>query len=161
MDIKQLCIDIATKENGKEVINILKNKGLWDDEKYWKPVGNHKGLNNHSIIGNQQSNPANALVEKLVNSGDSALMLKCLESKIDPKSLDAPKNLKEAVSTFFNVRDGRWIELDKAKKSRLAEKYCNLIVTGEKGAGANPSYTIIDSAEGQEPEDFKKTFLSF
>ena len=47
MDIKQLCIDIATKENGKEVINILKNKGLWDDEKYWKPVGNHKGLNNH------------------------------------------------------------------------------------------------------------------
>jgi hypothetical protein len=160
MDIKQLCIDIATKENGKEVINILKNKGLWDDEKYWKPVGNHKGLNNHSIIGNQQSNPANALVEKLVNSGDSALMLKCLESKIDPKSLDAPKNLKEAVSTFFNVRDGRWIELDKAKKSRLAEKYCNLIVTGEKGAGANPSYTIIDSAEGQEPEDFKKTFLS-
>ena len=42
----------------------------------------------------------------------------------------------------------------------MAEKYCNLVVTGEKGTGANPTYTIIDSAEGQEPDDFHKTFLS-
>ena len=160
MDIKQLCIDIATKENGKDVISILKNYNLWDNQKYWNLVGNQKGLNNHSIIGSQQSNPANALVEKLVNSGDSALMLKCHESGLNPKSPEAPSNLKEAVSSFFHVEDGRWIDADINKKSKLAEKYCNLIVTGEKGPGANPTYTIIDSAEGQEPEDFQNTFLS-
>ena len=160
MDIKRLCIDIATKEDGNEVIEILKNYNLWDDEKNWKLVGNNEDYNNHSIIGSQQSNAANALVEKLVNSGDSALMLKCLENDVDPKSDDAPINLKEAVSSFFNVEDGRWIDVDRVKKSQLAEKYCNLVVTGEKGPGANPTYTIIDSAEGQEPEDFKKTFLS-
>ena len=160
MDIKQLCIDIATKEDGNEVIEILKNYNLWDDKNNWELVGNNKDQNNHSIIGAQQSNAANALVEKLVNSGDSALMLKCLESGVDPESDDAPINLKEAVSTFFNVVDGRWIEVDTVKKNQLAEKYCNLVVTGEKGIGANPTYTIIDLAEGQEPEDFKKTFLS-
>ena len=160
MDIKQLCIDIATKEDGNEVIEILKNYNLWEDEKYWKLVGNNKDLNNHSIVGIQTSNPANALVEKLVNSGDSALMLKCLEKGVDPKSDDAPINLKEAVSSFFNIEDGRWIDANRIKKSQLAEKYCNLVVTGEKGPGANPTYTIIDSAEGQEPEDFQKTFLS-
>ena len=156
MDIKQLCIDIATKEDGNEVIEILKNYNLWEDEKYWKLVGNNKDLNNHSIVGIQTSNPANALVEKLVNSGDSALMLKCLEKGVDPKSDDAPINLKEAVSSFFNIEDGRWIDANRIKKSQLAEKYCNLVVTGEKGPGANPTYTIIDSAEGQEPEIFKK-----
>ena len=160
MNIQKLCTDIATKEDGLEVIAILKKNNLWDDTKYWKLVGNNKDYNNHSIIGSQQSNPANALVEKLVNSGDSALMLNCLEKGIDPKSNEAPNNLKEAVATFFNVEDGRWIDADKTKKNQLAEKYCNLVVTGEKGTGANPTYTIIDSAEGQEPEDFKKTFLS-
>ena len=84
MNIQKLCTDIATKEDGLEVIAILKKNNLWDDTKYWKLVGNNKDYNNHSIIGSQQSNPANALVEKLVNSGDSALMLKCLEKGIDP-----------------------------------------------------------------------------
>ena len=149
MDIKKLCIDLATKENGKEVITILKKYNLWDNEKHWKFVGNQEESNNHSIIGSQQSNPANALVEKLVNSGDSALMLNCRESGIDPKAIDAPDNLKEAVSTYFNIEDGRWIEADTIKKNKLAEKYCNLVVTGEKGKGANPTYTIIDSAECQ------------
>ena len=43
---------------------------LWDDKNNWELVGNNKDQNNHSIIGAQQSNAANALVEKLVNSGD-------------------------------------------------------------------------------------------
>ena len=160
MDIKELCIDIATTENGNEVIKILKKYNLWNNKNHWKFVGNQEGSNNHSIIGSQQSNPANALVEKLVNSGDSALMLNCRESGIDPKGIDAPDNLKAAVSNYFNIEDGRWIEADTIKKNKLAEKYCNLVVTGEKGQGANPTYTIIDSAEGQEPGDFQNTFLS-
>ena len=160
MDIKELCIDIATTENGNEVIKILKKYNFWNNKNHWKFVGNQEGSNNHSIIGSQQSNPANALVEKLVNSGDSALMLNCRESGIDPKGIDAPDNLKAAVSNYFNIEDGRWIEADTIKKNKLAEKYCNLVVTGEKGQGANPTYTIIDSAEGQEPGDFQNTFLS-
>ena len=36
MDIKQLCIDIATKEDGNEVIEVLKNYNLWDDKNNWE-----------------------------------------------------------------------------------------------------------------------------
>ena len=163
-NLRKLCIDIATKEDGQEVIEILKQHNLWDNEENWRVVGYKSEqdnlLNNHSIIGSQQSNAANALVEKLINSGDSALILNCLENGINPESDDAPKNMKEAVSNFFDVKDGRWVDTPTAKKRELAEKYCNLVVTGEKGRNANPTYTIIDSAEGQEPHDFHKTFLS-
>ena len=36
MDIKKLCIDLATKENGKEIIKILKKYNLWDNKNHWK-----------------------------------------------------------------------------------------------------------------------------
>ena len=119
MNIQKLCTDIATKEDGLEVIAILKKNNLWEDTKYWKLVGNNKDYNNHSIIGSQQSNPANALVEKLVNSGDSALMLKCLEKGIDPKSNEAPNNLKEAVATFLMWKMGAGLMQIKPRKTSL------------------------------------------
>ena len=164
MDIESLCLEIAKVEDGNQVIQILKGNNLWEDEDCWALVGSKPGEdyegNNHATIGNQQSNPSNALVEKLVNCGDSALLLKCFEKGIDPKSADAPDNVRDAIEKFFNVRGGRWINAPDKDRTLLGKKFCNLVATGEKGRNSNPMLTIIDSAEGQHPNDFYKTFMS-
>ena len=64
------------------------------------------------------------------------------------------------MQKFFGVLDGKWMNLQPRERTNLAEIYCNLIATGEKGTGANPTYTILDKGEGQHPEDFTKTFMS-
>ena len=109
MNLKKLCLNLAMTEDGNEVVKILKQNNLWDNEKEWQLVGFHddKNSNNASIINNQQSNAANALVEKLINCGDSALMLKCREMGIDPKSKDAPRNVSEAIEKLFDIEYGK------------------------------------------------------
>jgi hypothetical protein len=164
MNLEKLCLEIAKVEDGKKVKEILKNYNLWENEDNWVSVGSKIGkvsdLNNHSTIGNQQSNPANALVEKLVNCGDSALLSKCVERGIDPMSNDAPLDVRDAIRQFLGVQRGRWINATPSEKTKLSENYCNLVATGETGRSANPTFTIIDSAEGQHPDAFEETFLS-
>lgn len=165
MDKKKLCLELAKSDDGDDVIKILKKNNLWENSANWHIVGsqiNDHSLNNHGTIGNQQSNPANALVEKLVNCGDSALMLECKLKNIDPRGSDAPKSVREATEKLFGIEQGRWINAQEGRKDRIAEKYCNLVATGAKGRGSDicPTYTIFDSAEGQHPKDFKTTFMS-
>jgi len=164
MNLQNLCLKIAKVEDGKEVIEILKTYGLWDCEENWVPVGSKPGEefheNNHATIGNQQSNPANAIVEKLVNCGDSALLLKAQEHGIEPKDDNAPGNVREAIGNFFNLSAGKWIHATPSEKTRFGEKYCNLVATGEYGRNSKPTFSVIDSAEGQHPHNFQKTFLS-
>ena len=156
--IKKLCLDIVKADTQEDIKNILEKKGLWDEEN-WFVVGGDDDYANHGIIGNQQSNPANALVEKMINCGDSALMLNTKLSGIDPKSDDAPKSVSEAVEKFFDVQNARWINCSSPKIKEISEKFCNVVVTGEKNE-KNPNYSIIDQAEGQAPTDFEKTFLA-
>ena len=164
MNLQKLCLELATTEDGNEVIKILKKNSLWDNEKEWQLVGFHddKNTNNAAIINNQQSNAPNALVEKLINCGDSALMLRCRELGIDPKSQDAPKNVSQAIERLFDIDYGRWNNATTQKRNSLGTEYCNLVVTGMAGRGKDvcPTYTVIDKAEGQAPEKFKETFLS-
>ena len=164
MNLKKLCLNLAMTEDGNEVVKILKQNNLWDNEKEWQLVGFHddKNSNNASIINNQQSNAANALVEKLINCGDSALMLKCREMGIDPKSKDAPRNVSEAIEKLFDIEYGKWNNASSQTRNSLGTEFCNLVVTGMAGRGKDvcPTYTVIDKAEGQAPEKFKDTFLS-
>ena len=78
MNLEKLCLEIAKTEEGEKVKDILDQYSIWDNDDCWKAVGSKgdddKDLNNFSIIGSQQSNPANALVEKLVNCGDSTYL---------------------------------------------------------------------------------------
>ena len=76
MNNKQLALKLASAETEAEVIKILTSEGLWNDLSRWQPYG--KNENNFSIIGNQQSNPDAALVEKLINSVDAVLMKECM-----------------------------------------------------------------------------------
>ena len=113
IDLEKLCIEIATTDDGDDVKTILENYSLWNDKSCWKAVGSKgdddKNLNNFSIIGSQQSNPVNALVEKLVNCGDSALILRCQEEGLDLEGNNAPENIKVAMEKLLDVEDGRWI----------------------------------------------------
>ena len=39
IDLKKLCIEIATTEDGDDVKGILENYSLWNDRSCWKAVG--------------------------------------------------------------------------------------------------------------------------
>ena len=117
-------------------------------------MNNH--LNNYAIIGNQQEAAEVALVEKFVNCIDHLLILKCLELGIDPKGVDAPSSMAEAVEKFFNINRGDFSSLNHTARSELADNI-KFIATGKKDS---PCYIISDLGEGQHPQDFETTFLS-
>jgi len=111
---------------------------------------------NRSVVGNQQSHPVAALVEKLVNSIDAILTAECISRDIQPHSSAAPSSMQQAIADFFPVHEGRIQNLPPSARTELA-KSIKLIATGAK---KEPNYTIIDKGEGQHPDDFPNTFLS-
>lgn len=154
MDIKKLCLDLVYCNTENEIVKILNKYGFWNSHKDWHSYGDTE--NNFATIGNQQTKPEAALVEKLINSVDAMLTSKCLERKINPEGRDAPKSMKNALIKFFNIYDGKLTNLSSAERGRLAENIC-LVATGTK---ANPSYTIIDKGEGQSAKEMPNTILS-
>ena len=82
-----------------ELHHFIESKPSVFKQENWYPVGANES--NYGIIENQQSNPIAALVEKVTNSIDALLMKKCLENGIDPKGVDAPKSMSEAVLRFY------------------------------------------------------------
>ncbi|OLD40789.1 MAG: hypothetical protein AUI21_03550 [Nitrospirae bacterium 13_1_40CM_2_62_10] len=141
-------------ETESEVVQLLQESHLWDDRASWKSYGDIN--NNRGIVGNQQSSPVAALVEKLVNSIDAVLTAECLKRGIDPAGPDAPQTMHEAVKEFLGVYDGRIETVTASQRTRLAERV-RLIACGTR---EQPAYMILDQGEGQHPEDFPRTFLS-
>ena len=161
MNLEKLCIKLAKSDDGNDVIKVLKEYKLWDDMSYWETLGGaaFKDKNTESIVGAQQSNPVNALIEKLINSGDSTLILKAREKGIDPKSKEAPKNVKEGMEQLLDVTNGKWINVGEKRRVDISKEFCNLVATGQSGRGAMPCMTVYDHAEGQAPENFEDSFL--
>lgn len=153
MDYENLCLCLADSESEQEIINHLRIAGFWDDSSCWRNFGGIE--DNWSTIGNQQSNPQSALVEKLINSVDAMLMAKCLESGIKPDGAGAPQSLIEAVKKFFNIPQGKLSLLDTRIRTRLAEN----IYLVSSGLKSNPCYSIIDKGEGQTPNNMPNTIL--
>jgi len=153
-DLKDLCIDLAKSESEKEVIDILKKWGYWDDPTAWRYYGDNE--NNFAVIGNQQSAPDSALVEKIINSVDAVLMRECLRRGIEPESKDAPLTIEDTLEKFFNIKHGMLTNLLPRERRGLAENIL-LVATGKK---SNPNYQIIDKGEGQTPKKIPETFLS-
>ncbi|OGD83584.1 hypothetical protein A2572_04775 [Candidatus Collierbacteria bacterium RIFOXYD1_FULL_40_9] len=153
-DAKSLCLKLIKSENENEVISVLQFYNLWQDDNNWLYYGNNE--NNFSTIGNQQSTAEAALVEKLINSVDAVLMKECLKSEILPESKEAPQTIEEAVHRFFGVFKGKLANVDPRIRSELAKNIL-LVATGDKN---NPSYSIIDTGEGQSPNKIPNTFLS-
>jgi hypothetical protein len=154
MQLKDLCLALIKCERENEVINILKNEGYWDNSENWHYFGGDE--NNYSIIGNQQSKPEAAIVEKIINSVDAVLMGECYQRDIKPDSEDAPSSIKDSLIKFFNIDEGKLTNIPAKERSKLAENIC-FIATGQK---TNPTYTIIDKGEGQTPAKLHDTILS-
>ena len=139
MDHKSLCLNLAQGDTEKDIINLLKNAGYWDDPNVWEYYGNIE--NNYGTIGNQSNMAEFALVEKITNSIDAILIGECLKKGIDP---------------FFNIPNGDLFNITSGERTDLA-KMIKLVVTGTR---KNPSYAIIDSGEGQSPDKLSSTILS-
>jgi len=151
---EDLCLRLAIAESEIEVENLLRSEGLWDDLDNWVSYGDTDM--NRSIVGNQQSSPVAALVEKIINSLDAVLTYRCMASGVDPKASQAPKTMQEAVEQLFRIKEGKIQNLTPGERTAFAENI-KLVATGSK---KNPNYIIMDKGEGQHPDDFKNTFLS-
>ena len=154
MQLKDLCIALANCEAEEEVIEILKREKYWDNPENWYFFGDDE--NNYSIIGNQQSKPESAIVEKIINSVDAMLMGECMKRGVKTDSPEAPRSIKDALVTLFKIPDGKLTNIPAKERSKLAENIC-FIATGQK---TNPTYTIVDKGEGQTPAKLQDTILS-
>ncbi len=70
--LKVHCLSLMEADSEEDVIDILTKVGHWNNPNVWRFYGDNE--NNFSTIGNQQSKPEAALVEKLINSVDARLM---------------------------------------------------------------------------------------
>jgi hypothetical protein len=159
--IRDLCVGLLYAETEDEVIALLQNADYWEDPTLWRHYGDVE--NNWGQGGNQQSLAEAALVEKIVNSVDARLINECLERGIDPKGPDAPKNIREAVSRFFEGGSGDKISIGGFLEEWTAEKI-RQVAQGITlcGTGTKPilNLTISDCGEGQSPRKLPTTIMS-
>lgn len=146
-------MSLASAESERDIVAILKNNQLWSSE-HWRDYGDNE--NNFAVIGNQQSAPDAALVEKFINSVDAVLMKKCMLHGVDPTSTTAPTNVKQALASFFNIPQGKLSNLSDSQRTSLAQNI-HFVATGTK---RKPNYSIVDLGEGQTPASLPDTILS-
>jgi len=150
---EQFFWNIYDASNEDELHRLVQSHPLLSNPANWKPYGTE---NNFSTFENQQSNPIAALVEKITNAIDALLTKQCLVNGINPKSVDAPKTMQEAVERFYRIKNGDFGELLPQERRSVAEDI-QVIATGDNSA---PNITVYDNGEGQHPDDFVSTFLS-
>lgn len=149
MEDKALLAEFLAAETEESALEILTKKGLLNDDKRWRVLGGMP--NNQSIVHNQQTTAAAAMVEKVTNAIDAILMRKVRAAGIDPRGPKAPQSMPAAVEKFY----GDLSESDDIRK--LAEESMVMYATGSNSL---PSISLYDAGEGQLAEDFPKTFCS-
>lgn len=158
-ELKRMCLSLLHADTEEEVIQILQQNGFWDVSDLWRYYGDKE--DNFSVIGNQQSQPEAALVEKVVNSVDAVLMGECWLRGISPEDSGAPKSIHEAVALYFAGdaqkhhtlgHIGYWTTQKRTDVSRSI----TIAATGER---ANPCFSISDAGEGQTPNAMPSTLL--
>ena len=155
MNNESLMNTLLLAEHEDDVLMALEDAGYSvENDANWIPLGHNPG--NFSVVGNQQEDPAAALIEKVVNSIDAVLLGECYQLNIDPESEAAPNSMQDAVEQFFNAPGGRLDRLDPSERTKLADRI-HLVATGDK---RSPCYCVIDRGEGQTPNQFSETFLS-
>jgi hypothetical protein len=159
---KKLALDLLVADSEDTVIEILKKAGFWDKPAAWRLYGDRDS--NYATIGNQQSRPEAALVEKIVNAVDARMLNECLIRGTDPESKDAPTSLRAAIARYFENRElkgeiGGRIEEWERNRIQQQEQHITLAVTGQKPPEV-PCLTLVDTGEGQTPARLSETFLS-
>ncbi len=156
--MKALFLKLYQAKNETELQSVIDLNPIFQDPSNWYPLGGNE--NNFATIENQQASAIGALIEKFTNSIDATLMKKCYESGLDPKSLNAPKTMQEAIEKFYGDKY-KWLLSEYRKKQALDIQVIADGTTKLKHARTyDTSLTIYDNGEGQHPEDFETTFLS-
>lgn len=143
--------ELLAAETEEAVLAALHKRGLLQQSDRWAYLGGMP--NNQSVVLNQQSTPAAALVEKLTNSIDAILLRHCKQEGFDPRGAQAPQSMQKATERYF----GDLGALSKERIREVAEENIVLYATGSK---ARPSLAIYDAGEGQNAKNFPKTFCS-
>ena len=151
VNMRQLFNDLYFAKGEDDVDKVINRRPEVFNKENWYPLGGNE--NNFGVIENQQSNPIAALIEKITNSIDAVLMKKCLESGVDPKSIQAPRSMEAAKARFFE--DHKNWDLVRYRKKQAE----NIQIIAD-GPRLKTSLTVYDNGEGQHPEDFERTFLS-
>ena len=160
MNEQELCLKLLHSNSEEEVVKLLNDCGYWNDRDSWRYFGDLE--NNWSTIGNQQSSPHAALVEKLVNAVDATLMGLCYEQGYSPDSDQAPGSMRSAVARFFEEGEedaahaGLIRNWTNKKRTDVASRI-TLVATGSK---MTPCFSIADCGEGQTPDTMPDTLLS-
>jgi len=166
-EIKKFALALLHADSEDEIISILEAASYWDNPSVWRLYGDKEG--NWSQAGNQQSFPEASLVEKVINSVDTRLMLECLLRRIDPVSNEAPTSIRDAVAMFFEDRKAANDEagsiINWPKSQRLKESSAITIsATGGRPTRGkhtkNMCLTIADQGEGQSANRLPETILS-
>ncbi|RWE53347.1 hypothetical protein [Mesorhizobium sp.] len=162
-DAMELCLALMWADSETAAIQLLKDRGFWDDPRYWRYYGDDEL--NWNRAGNQQGRADFALNEKLVNTIDTRLMLECMLAGVAPESPGAPHSIREAVNRFIEkswsgtlkVSGGRVEDWPTDFRRQVADGI-SVFVTGPKHL--KPCVNVADLGEGQTPEAFPHTLLS-
>jgi hypothetical protein len=142
---KELLKQLLYADTEEQVVKILTDAGYWKDPKVWRSYGDKP--RNWATVGNQQSRPDHALVEKLTNAIDTKL--------IAAATLANKLKRSTAPATIFDARD--LLFGDELKDIEALSKSITVAATGRR---LRPSITIVDDGEGVTPSGMPKTILS-
>lgn len=161
---KRVALELLRADSVDDVRRVLEDseaKEWFDDPQHWSPYGNR--AKNWDTVGNQQTNPIGALVEVITNGIDAILLRKAREEGVDDmRSSSAPQSMFEAVKRYFpHVIEGKIGLLEPTQRTELAKQCIQVGVRRPfRKNHQYPSYTILDTGDGQLPENFPRTFLS-
>lgn len=159
---RDVCLKLLTAESEKTIQEILEGIPEMANSKNWQPLDNRE--TNFNVTSNQASDGGKALTELMTNMVDAVLMKHAYKHGIDPRGVEAPKTMYEAVDKLVRkMQGGKLVNLDPKDiwLRDFASKNLVIGVTGAKNKKEGlPCYTFADNGEGQRPDDFPKTFLS-
>jgi len=142
---KDLLNRLLDADTEAEVVKIIEDAGYWNDPNAWRYYGDKP--RNWATVGNQQSKPDHALVEKLTNAIDTKLIAAARIAN----EFDGPN----CPQTMFKARD----QLFGAQLKDM-ETLSKSITVAATGRRQRPSLTITDDGEGVTPSAMPNTILS-
>ena len=165
MNSYEVCSRLLSAESEREVNTIIESVQEMSEASNWYPLDDRE--NNVNTVGNQSSVASKALTELITNASDAVIMKAANLEGINPSSPDCPQSPQEAVRLLFrnqlpgSERAGRLNDIDSdADLREFARNNLVVGITGERDFGET-CFTFVDNGEGQKPEDFNRTFLSF
>lgn len=161
-DMRELCLKLIECESESAVHTLLESDPKMRNPQNWRPLDHRE--TNFNVTSNQASDGGKALTELMTNMVDAVLMKHALQRGIDPKGLEAPQTMYEAVDKLIKpLHGGKLVNLDPNDPwlRDFASKNLVIGVTGAKNKKEGlPCYTFVDNGEGQRPLEFERTFLS-